>query len=77
MLAELNLYNLVSEYLPKLDDSSRKSILQIQVDIFNKNYEDALAKIEAFLKKSDHIRNVEYLMIKADICYRSDKMFEC
>lgn len=45
MLAELNLYNLVSEYLPKLDESNKKTILQIQVEIFNKNYEEALAKI--------------------------------
>lgn len=31
MLSELNLYNLVSEYLGKLEDSNKKAILEIQV----------------------------------------------
>lgn len=45
--------------------------------MFNKKYDDALAKIETLLEKGDNIKNVDYLLIKADICYRSDRMFEC
>lgn len=68
---------MVGEYLPKLDDSQKKSILEIEVDIFNCDFDKGLQKIEALLKKSDNIRNTDLLMTKADICYLSDKMFEC
>lgn len=77
MLAELSLFNLVEEYLPKLDESQKKSILEIEVEIFKSNFNGALEKIENLLKKSDNIRNIDLLMTKADICYLSDKMFEC
>ena len=33
--------------------------------------------MDALLKKGDNIRNIDLLMMKADICYRCDKMFEC
>lgn len=76
-LAELNLYGLVGEYLGKLEESARRSVLEVGVDVFGGRYEEALGKIEEFLRKGDNIRNVDYLMIKADICYHSDKIFEC
>ena len=33
--------------------------------------------MDLLLKKADNIRNIDLLMMKADICYKDDKMFEC
>lgn len=63
-------------YLEKLEDSYKKSILEIEVDIFEEKFDDAIDKIDALLKKDDNIRNIDLLLMKADICYKADKMFE-
>lgn len=73
---DLNLFNLVRLYLQKLEDSHKKSILEIEVDIFEEKYDEAIEKINALLKKDDNIRNIDLLLMKADICYKADKMFE-
>lgn len=44
--------------------------------IFEDNYNEAIDKIDTLLKKSDNIRNIDLLLIKADACYRDDRMFE-
>jgi tetratricopeptide (TPR) repeat protein len=61
----------------KLEDSHKKSVLEIEIDIFYQRYEEALNKVNILLSKGDNIRNIDLLMMKADICYRDEKMFEC
>lgn len=39
------MFNLVSEYLPKLDEGVKKSIYHIQADIWSRDYGQALSKI--------------------------------
>lgn len=38
-------------------------------------YDGALEVVEKLLEKSS--RNMEYLLLKADICFKSDRIFEC
>lgn len=45
--------------------------------MFYEQYDNALAKMDALLKKADNIKNIDLLMMKADICFKDDKMFEC
>ena len=77
LLVHLNLYDLVDEYLNKLEDSQKREILEIEIEVFYERYDQALGKMDLLLKKGDNIRNIDLLMMKADICYRCDKMFEC
>ena len=44
--------------------------------IYEENYDRAISSIDALLKQSDNIRNADLLLIKADVCYRTEKMFE-
>jgi tetratricopeptide (TPR) repeat protein len=39
------------------------------------NYEEALEVVEKLLEKNS--KNMDFLLLKADICFRSDRMFEC
>lgn len=76
-LAEHNLFNLLEDYLPKLDLSISKRVLQMKVNIFRKDYDAALSEIESLLAESSNENNIEFLLFKAEICYQSDRMFEC
>jgi hypothetical protein len=49
ILMNLNLYNLVEEYLPKLEPSTTKTITLIQTHLFNSNYDQALALVNQLL----------------------------
>ena len=62
--------------MEKMEESHKKSILEIEVCIYEEDYDGAISKIDALLKQSDNIRNVDLLLIKADVCYRAEKMFE-
>jgi tetratricopeptide (TPR) repeat protein len=58
-----------------LNDSDNKNILKIKVLIYKKNYDQAIEIVDEMIQKDK--KNMELLLMKADICFKSDKMFEC
>ncbi len=72
---DYNFYGLARGYLGKLSDGERKEQLRALVLMGEGQYEGALEVVERLLEKSS--RNMEYLLLKADICFQSDRIFEC
>lgn len=59
--------------LPKIVESNRKKILSIKVSLFNGNYQDCLDVLDNMLEKEP--KNLDLLEMKADICFKYEKIF--
>lgn len=68
-------FKLAKDYLKKLTQSTRKSIMSAQIMLSEQKYDDAINVVEGLLEKDP--KSMELLMLKADICFLSEKLFEC
>lgn len=75
LLAEYGFYELVASYLDKINDSDKKNRLRVQILLYETKYDEALQIVDEMIEKDN--KNMELLLIKSEICYRSEKLFEC
>ena len=68
-------YKLAKEYLKKLQKSDRKSIMMAQILVSENKFDDAINIVEELLEKKSN--DMELLMLKAEICFLSERLFEC
>lgn len=75
LLSEHNFLDIVEQELSRIGDSPKKTLWLTQAALFNDNYAKALSHIEQLLESNP--KNYEWLLLKADICFLSQRLFEC
>lgn len=68
-------FKLGKDYLEKLSSSDRKSIMMAHILVSEEKFDDAVEVAEKLLEKDS--KSMELLMLKAEICFLSEKLFEC
>lgn len=68
------MYDMVEEFLNKVKESVKKQLYKIQIHIFNGEYSEGLKMVEELLKNDKN--NVDFAILKADICYLHKMLFE-
>lgn len=72
-LIEYNFYQLAKDYIPKLGQSTKKSTIEALILVSEQKYEEAISILEQLLEKDN--KNLEHLLLKAEICFLSEKLF--
>lgn len=75
LLADNNFFDVVEQELQRIGESQKKTLWLCQVALFNEDFTKALQYIEQLLESNS--KNYEWMLLKADICFLSQRLFEC